>query len=98
MLDLDAIFNPEQPPPLRGAKSTAFSDPDVRVENLDPDWRVEWEERAAIMEHDGGLPRERAEAAALTEILDRIRQGEQFAAGCSCPACRKGNDACFQSK
>ena len=34
------------------------SDPD----DLPGDWRVEWEERAAIMEYDGGLPRERAEA------------------------------------
>ena len=28
-----------------------------------------WDERAAIMEYDGGLRRERAEALALTDIL-----------------------------
>ena len=35
----------------------------IGPENLPTDWRVEWEERAAIMEYDGGLPRERAEAS-----------------------------------
>ena len=47
-------------------------DPEIRVEDLDMDWRVEWEERAAIMEHDGGLPRERAEALALAEIVKEM--------------------------
>jgi hypothetical protein len=60
-------------------------DPDVRVEDLDPDWRVEWEERAAVMEYDGSLPRERTEAAALVEIAKEMR-----AAG--------RNDTCIQSK
>jgi hypothetical protein len=83
MLDLDAIFNP---------------DPDVRVEDLDPDWRVEWEERAAIMEFDGGQPRERAEAAALREIVERMRRRERFAPSRAGPACRAGNDACVQPK
>ena len=40
--------------------------------DLPGDWRVEWEERAAIMEYDGGLPRERAEAFALDDILSRM--------------------------
>jgi hypothetical protein len=70
-----------------------FRLPDIRVEDLDPDWRVEWEERAAIMEYEGGLPRERAEAAALAEIVGRIRRGERFAPGCSCRACKGRNDA-----
>ena len=30
----------------------------IRVEDLNPDWRVEWEERAAVMEYDGELPRQ----------------------------------------
>src|SRR5262249_50808230 len=38
--------------------------PEIRVEDLPADWRVEWEERAAIMEYDGGLTREHAEAEA----------------------------------
>ena len=33
-----------------------------------PDWYVAWDERAAIMEYEGRLPRERAEAAALDDI------------------------------
>ena len=41
-------------------------------EDLPLDWRIEWEERAAIMEFCGGLPREQAEAMALQETLDRM--------------------------
>lgn len=37
----------------------------------------EFEERAAIMEYDGGLPRAEAEAAARKLIDDRRRRGEQ---------------------
>ena len=47
------------------------ADHGIRVEDLDMDWRVEWEERAAIMEYDGGLPRERAEALALAQSSAR---------------------------
>ena len=64
MLDLDYIFADRVPSP-RGL---------LRVEDLPGDWRVEWEERAAVMEYDGGIPRERAEAIALTEIVRKIRQ------------------------
>jgi hypothetical protein len=48
--------------------------PGIGPENLPADWRVEWEERAAIMEYDGGLPRERAEAVALTDILRQLQR------------------------
>ena len=65
--------------------------PAIRVEDLDPDWRIEFEERAAVREHDGGLPRERAEAAALAEIAERIHRGERFATVCGCRACNNGN-------
>ena len=50
---------------------------DIRVEDLDPEWRVEWEERAAIMEYGGNLPRERAEAEALKDSLEQMRQTER---------------------
>lgn len=40
---------------------------------LTPDERVDYEERAAIREYDGGLSREEAEAAALADVL-RQRQ------------------------
>lgn len=50
------------------------SNPDLRLTpaDLSPDWRIEWEERAAIREYDGGQAREHAEAEALREIIDRM--------------------------
>ena len=42
-------------------------------DDLPPDWRIEWEERAAIREYDGGQAREHAEAEALQEIVERMR-------------------------
>jgi len=49
----------------------------VRVQVIGPDdlpaeWHMAWDERAAIMEFDGGLPRERAEAEALKIILEEM--------------------------
>lgn len=38
---------------------------------------MEFEERAAIMEFDGGLPCEQAEAAARARIDEVRRRGEQ---------------------
>ena len=40
--------------------------------DLAADWRVEWEERAAIRQYDGGQPREDAEIDALDEITGRM--------------------------
>jgi len=42
--------------------------------DLPPEWHCWWDERAAILEHDGGLHRERAEAQALRMVLDRMRR------------------------
>ena len=36
------------------------------------DWREAWEERAAIMEFDGGLPRALAELEAWRLLRDRV--------------------------
>jgi hypothetical protein len=36
-------------------------------------WRIEFEERAAILEYDGGLSRDGADSQALDEILERIK-------------------------
>jgi len=47
--------------------------PNIHPGGLPPDWREAYEERAAIMEYDGGLPKERAEAAALADTLERMR-------------------------
>ncbi len=54
-------------------QSDSAPDIGVRVEDLDPDWRIEWEERAAILEYDGGHQREHAEALALKEIIGQMR-------------------------
>lgn len=44
----------------------------VRPNNLPVEWWQLWDERAAIMEYDGNLPRERAEALALDDILKQM--------------------------
>ena len=44
-------------------------DEDIGVDDLPGDWRVWFEERAAILEYDGGLPREYAEAEALKQTV-----------------------------
>jgi hypothetical protein len=48
--------------------------PHALAGRLPPDWHLQWDERAAIMEVDGGLPRERAEALALLDILEQMRR------------------------
>lgn len=45
------------------------TDPAIAPADLPADWHLAWDERAAIMEYDGGLPRERAESLALAEII-----------------------------
>jgi hypothetical protein len=42
-------------------------------ESLPMDWRIEFEERAAILQYDGGLVREEEEIQALREINTRLR-------------------------
>jgi hypothetical protein len=46
----------------------------VTAAELPADWHFLWGERAAIMVYDGKLPRERAEALALTEILQMMKR------------------------
>lgn len=48
----------------------------LTVADLSPEWRLEFEERAAIREYDGGQAREHAEAEALKEILAKMRQNQ----------------------
>ena len=64
--------------PLQADSSIGPAEADELVEtvspaDLPPDWRIEWEERSAIREYDGGQAREHAEAEAFTEILARMR-------------------------
>ena len=51
-------------------------DPGITMDDLPGDWRCVFEERAAIMEYHGELPRELAEAKALTETV-RMMEGEK---------------------
>ena len=50
---------------------------EIGVEDLPSDWRVWFEERAAIMEYDGGLSRETAEAKALSETFRLMQEGRR---------------------
>jgi hypothetical protein len=43
--------------------------------DLPMDWRIDWEERAAILEYDGGLSRKEADRRAFNEILGRDGSG-----------------------
>ena len=49
-------------------------DVDPLPADLPPEWFERFEERVAIMVHDGGLHPEHAEAAALQSILDAMRR------------------------
>jgi hypothetical protein len=67
---LESLFRPTYLPAI----------PSIGPDDLPPDWRCMWEERAAIMEYDGGLLKEHAEAAALADTLDVMRRaGIDFA-------------------
>ena len=46
-------------------------------EDLAPEWAEEYEERAGILEFDGGLTQRRAETQADQEIRTRIRNLEE---------------------
>src|SRR5262245_20590771 len=46
--------------------------------DLPGDWHFLWDERAAIMTYDGGLPRERAEALALADVFQQMRHSCQL--------------------
>jgi hypothetical protein len=69
MLDLDTIFDPDRTPHAPPPASVALTPAD-----LPADWHFAWDERAAIMEYEGGLHREQAEVEALKYILEDMRQ------------------------
>jgi hypothetical protein len=62
--------------------------PGMLSTELPADWHLLWDERAAIMEYDGGLSRERAEALALADILRLMRDSSQYPKD---PACVDSN-------
>lgn len=47
--------------------------PVIGPDDLPVEWHLVWDERAAIMEYDGGLVREYAEAEALRSILNEMQ-------------------------
>lgn len=46
----------------------------LEPDSLPMNWRIEYEERSAFLEYDGGLSRDQAERQALQEIIERINQ------------------------
>jgi len=59
---------------LEALAAGTLPDPGITPDLLPPDWHLQWDERAAIMEADGNLPRERAEALALRDTLEQMRR------------------------
>src|SRR5436309_100761 len=58
---------------LLAHKSAVLAALTIPQDHLPAEWHLLWDERAAIMEYDAGLPRERAEAAALKDILHQMQ-------------------------
>lgn len=72
--ELTANCNPEAAVAWRrdAAHCRMFAEYGIGPWDLPADWRVEFEERAAIREYEGGQAREHAEAEALGEIVRRM--------------------------
>jgi hypothetical protein len=70
---------------------SAAGDAEQRSEREAERWRYDFEERAAIREHDGGLPRAEAEAAALLDMATRWRSENPLPASdrAACSDCDK---------
>lgn len=62
LLDLDAIFDPDR-----------RTRPICNPRDLPAEWREMFEERAAIMQYDAGLPRADAESDAFLSILIQLK-------------------------
>lgn len=68
--------------PIR--ESVPLSNSHIQPSDLPVEWWQLWDERAAIMEYDGNLHRERAEALALDDILKQMEPaGITFLRDCS---------------
>ena len=68
---LCGLYRPNAAETVEPAPAQALTPGDLPVE-----WWELWDERAAIMEFDGNMPRERAEALALADIVERMKRGE----------------------
>jgi hypothetical protein len=62
----------------KGEVIDALTVESLTLAGLPANWHFLWDERAAIMEYDGGQPRERAEALALADILRWVRRARQW--------------------
>jgi hypothetical protein len=63
-----------RPLDLAGPAITLAEPPtDISPWNLPSEWRERWEERAAIMEYEAKMPKERAEFYALGDILRQMK-------------------------
>jgi hypothetical protein len=81
-LDLDAIFDPDRRSrpsteslltQAEGCPACGRSHSICSPSELPTEWYLEWDERAAIMEYDGNMSRERAEHEALLDILKQLK-------------------------
>ena len=79
---LDWLFDPRtqigHPANVVGLQPEGADDPDPAdllhpTDLLPGHWWYVWEERAAIIEYDGGLHREQAEALALVDVMKQMR-------------------------
>lgn len=67
---------------LRALRAGKSLDEDiVSPDNLPMEWRIDYEERSAILEYDGGLRREDADKQALREIVERPKTSQQDSHG-----------------
>ncbi len=78
---LESLFTASEEPIGNAAEailpiSQALTDRGIGPDDLPGDWRCVFEERAAIMEYHGELPRELAEAKALAETV-RMMEAEK---------------------
>ena len=75
---LESLFTAPTVSTDRGVETELLtpSPTDSEIDDLPGDWRCVFEERAAIMEYHGELPRELAEAKALEEVI-RMRKAEK---------------------
>jgi len=65
LLNLDRIFDND--------RTCEPGERDLTPDALPADWHLLWDERAAIVEFDGGFHREQAEAIALADILEQMK-------------------------
>lgn len=69
--------DPPLPSPSIPPSTLPFLATTQPVVDLPEDWQLLWDERAAIMEYDGNLPREVAEHLALVEIIAQMKKEQK---------------------